>query len=270
LFDRPLREVSPWLMEKYRQKKVRAGVSHSTINRHFDRIRSLLATAVEFKHLAAHPLQGLKKTKTDENVEPRFLNHEEERALRKALGARDAKMRAERASANIWRAERGYELFPDISADGFGDVLTPMVLASLNTGCRRGEIRKIRWADVDLQRGVLTIRGGYAKNKQTRHVPLNAEAVEVLRRWKAQSLGSDVVFPVLRVDKSWKAVLKAAKIARFRWHDLRHTFASKLVMAGVDLNTVRELLGHADIAMTLRYAHLAAEHKADAVARLVA
>jgi site-specific recombinase XerD len=73
----------------------------------------------------------------------------------------------------------------------------------------------------------------------------------------------------IHIKKSWGGVIDRAEINGFRFHDLRHHFASKLVMAGVDLNTVRELLGHADIEMTLRYAHLAPEHKAKAVAKLV-
>jgi len=98
----------------------------------------------------------------------------------------------------------------------------------------------------------------------------------VLRGWHDQAAeGAGLVFPgknggaFNNVRRSWEGVLKAARIIGFRWHDQRHTFASKLVMAGVDLNTVRELLGHSDYAMTPRYAHLAPEHKAAAVAKLV-
>lgn len=70
------------------------------------------------------------------------------------------------------------------------------------------------------------------------------------------------------INKSWEGLMESASLEGFRFHDLRHDFASKLVMAGVDLNTVRELLGHADIAMTLRYSHLAPAKLAAAVAML--
>ena len=70
---------------------------------------------------------------------------------------------------------------------------------------------------------------------------------------------------MVNVKRSWEGVLEAAQIENFRFHDLRHDFASQLVMQGVDLNTVRELLGHADMKMTLRYAHLSQESKLRAV-----
>jgi len=104
-------------------------------------------------------------------------------------------------------------------------------------------------------------------------VPLNSEALRLLKHWEPEDAATRTfVFtngrsaePLGDVKKAWKSLVKKAELPAFRFHDLRHTFASKLVMAGVDLNTVRELLGHSDIGMTLRYAHLAPEHKAAAV-----
>jgi integrase len=107
------------------------------------------------------------------------------------------------------------------------------------------------------------VEGRTAKSGKTRHVPLNAEALGMLRKWRENSTDEGLVFPgkdskrLDNVQTAWENLLKEVSIKGFRFHDLRHTFASKLVMAGVDLNTVRELLGHEDIKMTLRYAHLA-------------
>jgi integrase len=150
-------------------------------------------------------------------------------------------------------------------------------LLALNTGLRRGELLRLQWHDVDLERRLLTVRGEDAKTGQTRHVPLNSEAAAVATVWKSISEADGHVFgssdnskPLSYIRKAWTGVLEAAGVVSFRFHDLRHTFASNLVMAGVDINTVRELLGHKSIAMTLRYAHFAPEHKAAAVETLIA
>jgi integrase len=98
---------------------------------------------------------------------------------------------------------------------------------------------------------MLTVVAEHAKSGKTRHVPLNDEAVGVLKKWRTTDVTADAyVFPgtagerVIDVKTAWEPVLKTASVTGFRFHDLRHTFASRLVMAGVDLNTVRELLGH--------------------------
>jgi len=142
------------------------------------------------------------------------------------------------------------------------------------TGMRAGELLKLKWSSIDFDKKFLTIQSSHAKSKKKRHIPLNKIAIDVLTKWRQQT-GSDFVFPGIDGGQAydisrgpWESVLKQAEITDFRWHDLRHHFASRLVMASVDLNTVRELLGHSDIKMMLRYAHLAPEHKAAAVAAL--
>ena len=139
----------------------------------------------------------------------------------------------------------------------------------MNTGLRRGELLALRWESIDFNGQILTVEGGTANNRQTRHVPLNDDAALVLRRWHEQANGGPRVFEARTGFKSaWAKLLKRAKITKFRWHDLRHHFASRLVQAGVPLNTVRDLLGHNSVAMSLRYAHLAPDQRREAVAKL--
>jgi integrase len=250
-------------------------VSPLTVNQDIRALRAGLSRATEWGLLTANPIGKIKQASADDRGVVRFLSPDEERRLRTALADRDAARRAARASANGWRRGRGHVPWPEYGA--YTDYVTPLVLVALNTGLRRGELLQLQWRDVDLSRRMLTVRGEGAKTGQTRHVPLNSDIADVLKAWKEPSAepdwfvfsGSTTTTPLTEARKAWRAVLQKARITSFRFHDLRHSFASKLAMAGVDLNTVRELLGHRKISMTLRYAHLAPEHKADAVERLV-
>jgi integrase len=224
---------------------------------------------MKLSHVPENVVRRVERPRLDRSAKVRYLSTEEESRLRTALRERDEEMRGARDSANDWRRKRKKELLGALPH--FGDHLTPAVLISMNTGMRRGELLSIRWSAVDWRGKQLTVEGATAKNMQTRHIPLNTEALEVLKQWRDQQTpSSERVFAIDTGFKSaWAPLLVRAKIERFRWHDLRHHFASRLVQAAVPLNTVRELLGHGSLAMTLRYAHLAPDQKAEAVARLV-
>jgi integrase len=152
-----------------------------------------------------------------------------------------------------------------------------LVLVALNTGLRRGELLGLKWSAVNLSAKLLTVAAETAKSGHTRRVPLNVEAFNVLAAWherQGKPAPDAPVFPgpsgerMTRVDTSWETLMTAAGLKNFRLHDCRHHFASKLVMNGVPLNTVRELLGHSSLEMTLRYAHLAPDNLAVAVERI--
>lgn len=270
LLTLPLNSIDTKRVELIRTAWLRAGRAPSTANRNITRLRGVLSRAVEWGVLQEHPLK-VRKLKVDDRSRVRYLRTEEEASLREALEARSGDMRDARDSANKWRLERHKEPMEDLRAARFADHLEPLVLLSINTGVRRGEAFNLTWADVDLKNKLITVEGDTSKSGQTRHIPLNREALNTLMKWKDQGAGKGFVFPGLNgkrldnVKKSWAGLLKLAKVEAFRWHDLRHTFASKLVMAGVPLNTVRDLMGHSDIKMTLRYAHLAPGTKAAAV-----
>lgn len=274
--EAPLTSFNKWRIESWRRDRLKAGIKPPTINRQIDTLKAALQKAVEWEVIDQHPLRGLGRLKTGDDKRVRFLSAEEEQRLRDALIKRETALRESRVSANEWRAERHKDLLP-LRAGEFVDHLRPLVLLALNTGLRRGELFSLRWSDINLKNANLTVRAAAAKSGQRRDVPLNVEAAKTLRSWQKQSEDADgdaLVFPGIdgarlnNIVKSWETARKLAKLPGFRFHDLRHTFASKLVQRSVPLNTVRELMGHADIKMTLRYAHLAPGNLSSAVAQL--
>jgi integrase len=147
-------------------------------------------------------------------------------------------------------------------------------MLALSTGARKNEIWGLSWKCVDLKNGFITFME--TKNDEPRSVPLTGHALELMiERSKAPRIDTELVFPS-RVDdqkhfdfrRPFEKALKVAQIEDFSWHNLRHSAASYLVMAGVDIRTVAEILGHKTMQMTQRYAHLSPEHLKDATAKL--
>jgi integrase len=274
LFHKKLADISAWDIQKWRTEKDKQGLAPSTVNRRVTTLKAVLNKAVEWDVIPANPLNKIKPLKIDKKSRVRFLSKDEESALRQALDDRESDIRRGRMSGNEWREVRGYKTLPAIDAI-FADYLKPMVLLTLNTGLRRGEVFNLRWADIDFQHNQLTVEGTTAKSGQTRHIPLNSEAQAILKAWREQT-NTEYVFasPVTRkrldnIKRSWEALRARAGLSGFWFHDLRHTFASNLVMAGQDLYVIKELLGHSTIQMTERYAHLTPDHKINAVEKLV-
>ena len=274
--DKKLGDLTPWIIEKWRAARIKEGVKPATVNRDIADLKSSLTKAVGWGLIEANPIASVKRSKVDASRAPRFLSPDEEARLRQALDDREERIRRERDLANAWRADRDYDLLPDLRSAAFADHLKPLVLA---VAAHRYAPRRVVRADLAECRFAGRPDHRARRDGEERAHPSSA-AEQRGARGAARLAGSigrqdRAGFPRQerrRLQQRAPVVggrAKAANITRFRWHDLRHTFASKLVMAGVDLNTVRELLGHSDYAMTQRYAHLAPEHKAAAVAKLV-
>lgn len=271
IMARRLNEITGRDLELVRTSWLTGGNKPATANRKMGTISGVFSRAAEWGLISEHPLERLKQLKVDSKGQVRYLSPDEAERLRGALDARQEQMRAERSSANKWRLERDRQPLEDLRAVTFTDHLKPMILLALNTGVRRGELFSLKWSDVNFTTKTITVVGATAKTSETRHIPTNKEALATLQEWQKQGDGSGYVFAgqgggrMEDVKSAWLKLLERAEIQGFRWHDMRHDFASRLVMAGVPLNTVRDLLGHSDIKMTLRYAHLAPGTKAAAV-----
>ena len=225
----------------------RGKVGQSTVNRYCSTLSHAFSWAMkERQWVNDNPFFKIANLKEPEGV-IRFLSDEERAALLEAAEAKS----------------------PDLHA---------IVVLALSTGARRNEILGLRWPEVDLKAGLLTF--ARTKNGSVRRVPVTGKALELLKGIAAARMMKDpsgLVFPgktqatrdkPLAIENIFRAALKDAAIESFRFHDLRHSAASYLVMAGVPMPTVAEILGHRDLKMTQRYAHLSRAHVSEAVGKL--
>jgi len=275
LLQRPIENLSILELVQWRTKRIGEGLKAASLNRVVAALKASVNWAVEHGLIKENPIAKLRPLREDDSEKKtRYLSPDERKRLYAALDAREARMKTERSNHNKWLDERNMELLPDLNKLAFVDHLKPMIIVSLNTGIRQGSLFQLRWSDIDFQEGILSMSPLTEKTGKLIHIPMNAEVKETLKTWCKQTYGKGtaLVFPSPKTSKgmcncksAWGNLLQDANIKNFRWHDMRHDFASQLVMKGVDLNTVRELMGHADMKMTLRYTHLAPQVKRAAV-----
>jgi site-specific recombinase XerD len=225
----------------------RGGLSGSTVNRYRALVSSIFTYAVRSGLAQTNPVARVKRFRENES------------RIRYLLADEETKLRA------VIRRE-----CPDRE---------PELDLALYTGMRRGEQFTLKWSDVNLERGILTVRGKTGR----RFIVANSSAVEALtklgrRRDRELEYGrtedsgyvcDETVNDAQRDWRRWfEKSVRSAGVKNFHWHDLRHTFASRLVMAGVDIRTVQELLGHKSILMTMKYAHLSPDHRQAAAEKI--
>jgi len=239
-----LREITPGAVQRYidrrRLAKGRFGkhIRASTVCSEIFTLSAVFREAVRRELVQFNPVSRVKKPKEDNTI-VRYLTAEEEERLFAALAPH----------------------------------LKPIVTAALHTGMRKGELLRLAWADIDFDQRLVTVRN--TKSNRKRYIPMNDVLVDMLKSLPHSA--EDIHVFVNKhtgdiygdIKTSWLRTMRKAKIENFRFHDLRHTFASRLVQNGETLLVVKELLGHKDISTTMRYAHLAPADMRRAVDGLV-
>jgi integrase len=235
--DRPLTEVTPVQIESYKIQR-QGKIADSTVNRELALLKRMFNLAITWDlYLGLNPVRKVKFFREITNRLRVLSPEEEKKLLQNAI-----------------------------------PYLQDLIRFALNTGLRTGEIFSLCWSHIDLQRGILAV---FASKTQTiREIPINSETRKVLEAWKLNKKNENVFYnpqtgrPFVDLKTGFALACEKAGISDVTWHTLRHTFASRLVNSGVDIVTVKELLGHSSISATMRYAHTNIESKRAAVEKL--
>ena len=235
-------EITPFSIERYRIKRKNSGKKPATINREVGNIRRMFNIAVQNGWINENPAlsRSVKPLKVDNTI-VRFLTKEEEYKLLKTC-------------------EQTFSY------------LKPIIICALHTGMRRGEILGLTWDCVDFKEKYITLLK--TKNNKVRKIPLSNLLLSELKKLNYNKLSKYVFTNALTNDryvdikKAFHSVCRTANVVNLRFHDLRHTAATRMVTTGVDLGIVREILGHSDLKTTQRYAHPVPERKIAAIKAL--
>ena len=225
----------------------RKGARAKTINFELSVLRTMFNLAIKWGYLKENPTKNVVRLKVTDSKPPRFLSKAECQSL----------------------------------LENSPEDLRPIFFTFLHTGMRKGELENLEWSDVDFKRRKIRIRWKDFWQPKTgeREIPMSQQLYDLLRNLQEKNkkgISSSFVFPHKdggRIKTKLRLqLIKISEIAGIedltRIHSLRHTFASHLVMSGVDLPTVQKLMGHADIQVTMMYSHLAADHLSEAVEKL--
>jgi integrase len=235
--------TSPEIEAALSRAKHEANWSSSSHNHHHTLLSLTYRLAIRNGKVEKNPVRGIRR-EPENNSRVRFLTAEEERRLRDAIKSNPA-----------WCEHE------------------PELTLSLSTGLRRGSMyRDLVWENIDLAAQVATVPR--TKNGDPVHVPLNADAMKALMVFRLRGDGTgrvvrNVAGEPLNYPTHWFVpAVRAARIGDYKWHDNRHTYASRLRQTGTPLGNIAELLGHKGLAMTRRYAHLSISNLHEAVARI--
>lgn len=249
-----LNEITVWMVEKFKSERLKGETRYgrtrtpASVNRELDLLSRILSMACDQDLLTNNVLRKVKRLRED-NARERVLSASEEVRLMAVLERTRSPLR-------------------------------DMVIVALHTGMRRGEIHRLTWADVDFDRDIILVRK--TKTGRDRIVPMHAHVKRLMttlsqaaqRREKATNHNpkpiavetcDDRIFQIDWIEKLWRKTCERAKIKDLRFHDLRHTFATRLAAQGVDAFAIARLLGHAKVEMTARYVNATSEHLHNAI-----
>ena len=227
-----LSQIFPDMIEAYKMARTKQ-VSPATVNREVACLKHMFNLAIKWKKTSINPVK-----------EVRFFR-EEKHNLR-------------------WLTEREEErLLPKCFSH-----LRPVVIVAIYTGMRKGELMDLTWDKIDFDKNTITV--DRTKIGEGRRLPMNKTMKETLLTLKLDRPDAKYVFgkrdePIGNFKKAWNAAVRRAGIPQIRFHDLRHTFGTRLALKGVDIKTIMELMGHKEISTTLRYMHSSQGHKKEAV-----